>query len=156
MSFSSSLSSHSSVPYLSHPPVGGGGVGTISIVHRCKTCIQLIFAGGDGEDIWGSIQRSSSYDPRIAPGTPGTYLRNDLNFNQPANRHVDFLRLTSAWFPQSESSMLCYELVLHGSWKGERTATNRIGQQLLWRIVKYLQRWFLLLSLYFSFLSGII
>ena len=26
---------------------------------------------GDGEDIWGSIQRSSSYDPRISPGTPG-------------------------------------------------------------------------------------
>ena len=26
---------------------------------------------GGGEDIWGSIQRSSSYDPRISPGTPG-------------------------------------------------------------------------------------
>ena len=26
---------------------------------------------GDGEDIWGSIQRSSLYDPRISPGTPG-------------------------------------------------------------------------------------
>ena len=26
---------------------------------------------GDGEDIWGSIQRCSSYDPRISPGTPG-------------------------------------------------------------------------------------
>ena len=64
-----------------------------------------------------------------SPGTPGTYLRHDLNFNQPANRHVDFLRLISAWFPQSESSMLCYELVLHGSWKGEGTATDRIGQQ---------------------------
>ena len=26
---------------------------------------------GDGEDVWGSIQRSSSYAPRISPGTLG-------------------------------------------------------------------------------------
>ena len=26
---------------------------------------------GDGEDVWGSIQRSSSYSPRISPGTLG-------------------------------------------------------------------------------------
>ena len=30
-----------------------------------------LYQQGDGEDIWGSIQRSSSYDPRISPGTPG-------------------------------------------------------------------------------------
>ena len=40
----------------------------VCVIHlnRCKSCTQLIFAGGDGEDMWGSIQRSSSYDPRIS------------------------------------------------------------------------------------------
>ena len=56
-----------------------------------------------------------------------TYGTISISINRQTGMSI--LRLISAWFPQSESSMLCYELVLHGSWKGEGTATDRIGQQ---------------------------
>ena len=42
---------------------------------------------GGGEDIWGSIQRSSPYDPRISPGTPGDVPAKPFQFScqrQPA------------------------------------------------------------------------
>ena len=38
---------------------------------RCRFPIWGGFERGDGEDIWGSIQRSSFYSPRISQGTPG-------------------------------------------------------------------------------------
>ena len=41
---------------------------------------------GDGEDIWGSIQRSSSYDPRISPGTPGDVPATPFYFLVHGNR----------------------------------------------------------------------
>ena len=41
---------------------------------------------GDGEDIWGSIQRSSSYDPRISPGTPGDVPATPFYFPVNGNR----------------------------------------------------------------------
>ena len=67
---SSSRASHLSPP----PPLQSySHKGQVCV---CQTLFQRVIHSrfqqqGDGEDIWGSIQRSSSYDPRISSGTPG-------------------------------------------------------------------------------------
>ena len=59
--------------------------------------VKLLTMQGDGEDIWGSIQRSSSYDPRISPGTPGDVPATPFQFLVHGNRlsQVPACRLVS-------------------------------------------------------------
>ena len=57
---------------------------------------------GDGQDIWGSLQRSSSHDPRISPGTP---------VGVPAT-HFELFHCFSTWavfLPLAASSGLAWE-----------------------------------------------
>ena len=93
------------------------------------------FELGDGEDIWGSIQRSSSYDPRISPGTPGDVPATPFQFlvngnrlsQEPACRFSTFSNQPSTWclygFRNLSGKSICFQ---PGLWRSSVLTLTRV------------------------------
>ena len=87
----------------------------ISCVCVCCVCVWTIwkdvkflnipYNAGDGEDVWGSTQRSSSCDPRVSPGAPGGVPATPFYFpvNGPAKPRTGIR--TFLWTPMSTGSL---------------------------------------------------